>query len=224
MITLPSRTTRSRTGTAPKFFSSGTAAQWEVARRPLAAAIRQAQREAERRYREAHPEAGAISVKADLFVYAKRPKGFSHHPVIVAEWFAVNREALRETNAGTVARLRDKFAPYPVPANLLTRPLSPKALEQVGKKLAEHGKSVDLKANNTLSKIRGALQGKASTEEAAATYNVQMAFASDVVVVGGIEYPVQTDKAGYKRIRLQIGPKREWLRCDVLEALAQRSQ
>lgn len=188
--------------------------------RGMAAAIRQAQREAERAYREAHPEAGAISVKADLFVYPKRPKGFSSHPAIVAEWFAVSREALRETNGATVARLQNKFAPYPVPANLLTRPLSPRALEQVGKKLAEHGKVVDLKANNTLSKIRGALRAKASAGAADASYDVQMTFAPDVVVVGGVEYPVQTTSTGYRRIR--VG--RDWLRCDVLEALAQRSQ
>lgn len=188
-------------------------------RKGMAAAIRQAQRDAERRYREAHPEAGAISVKADLFVYAKRPKGFSAHPTLVAEWFAVSREALRETNSATVARLRNRFAPYPVPDNLLTRPLAPKALDQVGKVLALHGKSVDLKVNNTLSKIRGALRGKASAQAGDASYDVQMTFAPGVVVVGGIEYPVQTTSTGYRRIR--VG--RDWLRCDVLEALAQRS-
>lgn len=48
--------------------------------------IRQAQREAERRYRAAYPEAGAISVKADLFVYPKRPKGLPSCNIGIDPW------------------------------------------------------------------------------------------------------------------------------------------
>jgi hypothetical protein len=188
----------------------------------LATAARKAIKEAEKTYRAAHPEAGAVRLKAEVFSYPKRPKGFSSHPAVVVGWFVTARDALRETNAATVARLQAKYEPYKVPTAILTRPLPAKALESIAKILAENEKSVDLKANNTLSKIKRALQGKETAEEAG-IYDVQFAFGPGVVVVGGIEYPVQTTEAGYRRIRVAVGDKRSWVRCDILEALVKRA-
>jgi len=195
-----------------------SAQELEHHRKGLAGAILKAQREAEASYRAQHPEAGAVSVLSELYVYAKRPKGFSSYPRDITEWFLISREALRETNEATVARLQAKHHPFKVPPNLLTRPLPPKAIEQVRKVLTEHGKNLDLRANNTLSKIKLALRGKASASLASSAYQATISFGAKSVVVNGVEYPTATHEKGYRRIR--IG--RDWLRCDVLEALLQK--
>lgn len=194
-----------------------SAQEVEHHRRGLAGAIRKALREAEAAYRAQHPEAGAVSVLSELYVYAKRPKGFSSYPADVTGWFLTSREALREPNTATVARLQAKHHPFEVPPNLLTRPLPPKAIEQVRKVLTSHGKNLDLKANDTLSKIKRALRAAESANEASSTYQAIASFGAKMVVVNGVEYPTVTHQNGYRRIR--VG--RDWLRCDVLEALLQ---
>jgi hypothetical protein len=185
----------------------------------LAAAIREAAAKAEQDYRDRHPEAGAISVRSDLFVYPKRPRGFSNHPAKVVGWYLQSRHLLRETNRETIARLEGSYdEPYKIPANLFTRELSQKQLDDVADVLAQHGQKLDLKVNNTLSKIKKALRAIATSAGGSNVYALELFFGGDKIVVGGVEYGV-TKRGKHSAIR--VG--RSWLRYDVLEALAKRT-
>ncbi len=186
----------------------------------LSAALRKAHEDTEASYRRQHPEAAGLLVKSETFVYPKRPKGFSGHPLDVIGWFLQVPSTLRETNAVTVARLQERYgSSYKVPANLLTRQLPPSTLKRIDKLLATNGRRIDLKANDTLSKIRRALRARASSTQSGNVYGARVSFSEQEVVVGDVAFAVQTHEEGYRRIRVPVGTVRRWVRCDVLEVL-----
>jgi hypothetical protein len=201
-----------------------TAAEWQTHhQKGLAAALHKALEQTEAAYRGQHPEAGALLIKKEIFVYPKRPKGFSSHALDVVGWFLHQPGSLQETNAVSVARLQERYgSSYKVPANLLTRQLPPSTLKRIGKLLAENGRQIDLQANDTVSKIRRALRAKASSTHSGNVYEVEVSFSDQEVVVGDVTFPVQKHEKGYRRIRVPVGKLRRWVRCDVLEALLKK--
>jgi hypothetical protein len=196
-----------------------TARQAAYHRERMEAAIREAARKAEAAYRADHPQAGALRTKSDIHVYRRPPKGFYRQKVDIVETWLTSRLALQETNAAAVSRLNDKFTPYAVSANYLTRPLPKSTVTAIQKLLAENGMWLDLRKHNTLSKIKRALRAAVDAKSTARHYQVAIAFNEDALVVGDTRLPVYQHPAGYLRVR--VG--KQWLRCDVLEELAQRA-
>lgn len=188
----------------------------------MQAVIRDAARLAELAYREANPQAGGLKTKSEIRVYLKRPKGFSGHPSRLVEVMLSSRIALREPNKAFVERLQARYPTYRVPIGLMSYPVPPRELERISKLLKAGGRDIDLKLNNTLSKIKLALRAKDITASTQRTYNLQLAFGNKSVVANGVNLTVSHDAKGYDRIRLGVGDKRQWLRCDVLELLAMK--
>lgn len=188
----------------------------------MQAAIRDAARLAEIAYRAANPQAGGLKTKSEIRVYLKRPKGFSGYPSRQVEVMLNSRIALRQPNKDFVERLQAKYPTYRVPAGLMSYPVPPRELERISKLLKAGGRNIDLKANNTLSKIKLALRAKDTVSSTQRNYSLELAFGHQAVVANGVNLTVSRHSSGYDRIRLEVDGKRQWLRCDVLEMLARK--
>lgn len=188
----------------------------------MQAAIRDAAQMAEKAYRNQNPQAGGLKTKSEIRVYLKRPKGFSGYPSRMVYGMLNSPIALREPNKAFIERLQAQYPNYRVPIGLMSYPVPPKELERISKLLKASGRNINLKLNNTLSKIKLALRAKDTVASTQRTYNLQLAFGDKSVVANGVNLTVSHDAKGYDRIRLGVGDKRQWLRCDVLELLAMK--
>ncbi len=199
-------------------------ARWQLAyhQELMQKAIRDAARLAEIAYREANPQAGGLKTKSEIRVYLKRPKGFSGYPSRLVAVMLNSRVALRQPNKDFVEGLQAQYPTYRVPIGLMSYPVPPMELERISKLLKAGGRNIDLKANNTLSKIKLALRAKDSVSSTQRTYKLHLAFGHQTVVVNGVNLTVSRHNSGYDRIRLEVDGKRQWLRCDVLELLAMK--
>ena len=178
-------------------------------------AAKKAVKAATDKYQADHPDALRLDVKADVWVFGKKPKGYSNHRVEIVQMFLVSGLYLRQTNAQIAALLSEKYAPHKIPGNVLTRPIPPGARKKIEALLKAAGKDIDLKTNDTLSKIKGALLGRSVAAASVRVYDARIAFTDDAVVIGDKRFPVAVHKKGYGRVRMN----KNWLRSDVLEAL-----
>lgn len=198
--------------------SWSTARQAEYHRSELEKVIRAAAKEAEADYRREHPQTGALRTKSEIIVYRKPPRGFYNHAPDMVELFLASKLARYQTNAEFVARLNERFSPYIVPANILTRTLTQGPLKKIEAALSRNGVWIDLRKHNTLSKIKLALRAKLEDPSGARSYALSIEFHLDAVVVGNTRFPVTRHQAGYTRLR--VG--NQWLRSDVLEEFVRK--
>lgn len=182
----------------------------------MQAAINRAVRHAEAKYREEHPQAGALKTTGQVRVYRKPPKGFYQHQVRIVELLLESRLALEEPNSAFVTRMQSTFSPFVVPGNIMTRPLSRGLLTRIKSVLEKRGIVLDLQRCNSLSKIKLALRARAAGAEQSANYTLNLAFTPNEVIVGDKRFPIHRHSAGY--LRIKVGEQR--LRVDVLEELA----
>lgn len=184
-------------------------------RQALALALKRATKATFERYKAENPEATRLDVKADVWVFSKKPKGYSKHRYEIVKMFLDSNMYLKQTNAQITKSLSEKYAPYEIPGNVMTRDIPSQARKKIDEMLKAAGKDIDLKIYNTLSKIKGALLGKSIAASSDRRYDTAIAFTDTAVVIGNRTFPVTIHEKGYPRIRLT----KEWLRGDVLEAM-----
>ncbi|MDZ4320495.1 MAG: hypothetical protein U1A07_16910 [Phenylobacterium sp.] len=183
-------------------------------RRAMAVAAKRAAKAAVEQYKARNPGAVLLDMKADVWVYGKKPRGYSKHRTEVVRMFLDSKLYLRQSNAQIAAQLSEKYSPYKIPGNVLTRVIPPKARSEIDAMLKAAGHNIDLTTVNTLSKIKGALLGR-TVAKTGKTYETTITFADDGVVVGNRRFPMTPHENGYSRVR--VG--NNWIRCDVLEAM-----
>ena len=181
----------------------------------MALAAKKAAKTAAERYKAEHPAAARLDIKSDIWVFLRKPKGYSNHRAEVVEMFLLSKNYLRQTNSQIAARLSEKYAPFEVSGNVMTRPIPPGARKKIESLLKAAGKNIDLKACNTLSKIKRSLLVRTVAAASDRRYETTIAFAEGAVVVGDKHFPVTIHEKGYPRVRIDG----QWLRADVLEAL-----
>lgn len=168
--------------------------------------------------------AGSVSCQLDLRVYAKRPRGFSGHPSRIVQLMLDHPRILNEVNSKYIDRLTVQYHPYVVPANLMTRPITPAELKKVRDIVAKHGVILD-RDTKSLSAVKLALKARNNLASSERVYDVKLAFSDETLTVNGKSFAVSPHVAGYSRVRVEVNNKmRVWIRCDALEALAGRSR
>lgn len=158
------------------------------------------------------PDKEHLRVSKSGLVYRKRPDGFSTSVGKLCSNLVLSSAFRNQTNEQLVKWLQEKYPSYPVPKDILTKPLLQSHVNAVKKSLAEHGLSVDLAVHNTPSKLKKALRAKAITADAhkARSAVVSVAFTTDRVVIGDKDYTISEG-----RIRLAKG----WFNVRKLEQL-----
>ena len=169
-------------------------------------------------YLNGRPGASGLSGLAEVRLYPKRPPGFERYVIQVVDNLIASRDYRSQTNARIVEGIQSRHPNYAVPKGLLDRKIAPYHRKAIRGMLGSNGTPLDLKIYDTLSKIKGALKGKAIAIKATKAVHVRIAFTDAAVVVGDRSYKIVTDKQGYRRIK--IGGQQ--LRCDVLAELVTR--
>jgi len=192
--------------------------QTALIRRAIAEKLRVGHAKLESEIRAEYGGAGSVSVKFEVRVYAKRPKGFSKHPTKIMQLMLDNPRILREPNRLYVDRLQVNYPTYLVPANLMTRPIPPVELRKVRELAAKRGFTIGREIK-TLSGIKLALRAGNAVVSSKRSYKVDVAFEDDTLTINGTSLSVSVHASGYRRVRLDVNGTRPWLRCDVLEHL-----
>lgn len=169
-------------------------------------------------YLQGRPGTSGLSGNADVRLYPKRPPGFERHVAQVVGGLLASADYRSWTNARIVEGIQKRYPNYAVPKGLLDRKIPSYHLTRIRGMLGANGTPLDLKVYDTLSKIKGALRGRAAASKATKTVDVTVAFTDEALIVGDRKYKIVTDKNGYRRIK--VGDQK--LRCDVLEALLTR--
>nr|WP_315457610.1 hypothetical protein [uncultured Sphingorhabdus sp.] len=162
---------------------------------------------------ETQPDKDHLRISKSGLVYRKRPKGFSTTVGRLCTNLIASSVFRNQTNTQLVAWLQDKYPDYPVPRDILTKPLLESHLKVIKKALAEHGMSVNVALQNTPSKLKKALRSKAIAAGAQTSRSavVTVSFTEDRVVIGDKTYTVSFEG----RIRLAKG----WFDVRKLERL-----
>lgn len=148
-------------------------------------------------------------------VVRNAPKVYFEQPVAVVRNCLENMGFLYSTNAEIMEIVAGRVAPFPLPANFMDRPLSPKQLKGIGSLMADAGLMFDPKAHKSLSKIKLVIQAGKAAADAVLKYTGSVSFGKGYVTVGTKRYPFNPDGTGLKRIK--VGSQK--LRVDVLQAL-----
>lgn len=159
----------------------------------------------------------ALPYKAITFVRIVRnaPSNYFKQPVIMVGDFLDNKAYVAQTNVQLTQIVANRVTPYPVPANFMDKPLSAKQLNEIGTLMAQHGLAFDRNAQNSLSKIKLAIQAGKSAADAELVFKGTLTIGPRFVTVGTKRLAVCHDDKGYRRIK--VGSQK--LRVDVLQAL-----
>ena len=181
----------------------------------LELAMNEASQIAEAEYRSKHTASAGLSVFSNIKVYYQRPKGFAKMPVTVVSTFLQSQHYLSQTNDVIVANLSNKWAPFPVSKNAMSKEFTKTQSKAIQTVLESAGKSIDVTKFNTLTKVKKALRAHQLGANTGRRYQAEVIFSDTAVTIGGRALVVAIHEKGYARIR----PNRNWLRCDELEAL-----
>jgi hypothetical protein len=185
-------------------------AAWRLAEASRNAALAEA-----KAFREANEDALPYQVIPMVKVVRKRPPGYHNIPVAVVERFLGSPQYLSTTNEAILEGLAAKWAPHPLPKNLMDKGLSAAQLRAVAAVLAKAGLAFDPKAHKSLSKIKRLIQAGNAAADAELSYTATITFGSDCLTVGSKRFPFKPDANGFSRIK--VGTQK--LRVDVLQAL-----
>lgn len=184
-------------------------AAWRLAEASRNAALAEA-----KAFREANEDALPYQIVPLIKVVRKRPAGYHDIPVAMVQQFLGSRQYLTATNEAILEGLAVKWAPHPLPANLMDKPISAKQLRSVGALLTKAGLAFDPKVHRSLSKIKLAIQAGKAAADAELSFTGTITFGRDCVTVGSKRFPFKPDANGFSRIK--VGSQK--LRVDVLKA------
>ncbi len=172
-------------------------------------------KEAAQEFAQSNDGADAYKVITNVRVVRKAPKEFFGLPARVVSGFLKSKGFLHSTNEQIAETVSNWIPHYPLPANFMDKPLSPKQLASIGDMMARAGLMFDRKAHKSLSRIKFVIQAGKAAADAHHTFTGSISFGTDCVTVGAKRFPFTTDANGYKRIK--VGSQK--LRVDVLQSL-----
>jgi hypothetical protein len=166
---------------------------------------------------ESNPEFRGLNFNAELHAYRRPPKGWSSHPQRVIQGFLTNRAFLSQTNGNIVATVAEWFAPYKPSDSIMYRPLHPFSRVAIQAMLDQHGKKIVVRPRDTLSTLKKAIKAGHRVDAKAPTAGT-LEISEDFVVANGQPYTIDKSRQ-HPSIRVTVDGKRQYLRCDLLQAL-----
>lgn len=115
---------------------------------------------------------------------------------------------------------------YELTANLWTRPLRRYTFALLNKRISDEGLKISLVNCKTLSDVRKRVQAYFTSLNGELKLKAEIVIAGNKMVINGRTYNIARTGSGsteYRRVRVIVGDKRQWIRVDALEALLSKS-
>lgn len=134
----------------------------------------------------------------------------------------LDRSQSLKTQKDILEKVKFTTGIHELTANLWTRPLRRYTFALLNKRISDEGLKISLVNCKTLSDVRKRVQAYFTSLNGELKLKAEVVIAGNKLVVNGTTYPITSNGSGtseYKRIRVSVGEKRQWIRLDALEAL-----
>lgn len=165
--------------------------------------------------RNTNPAFAKYQSKIELRTFRRKPKGFHRHQIDLVTNMLLNKAFACMTNAAIVDWLAEKFVGYRPSQSLMYVPLYPSSKHAIQVLLSENGFGV-LKPDATLSTIKAIIRANGRSSKPVRSHNVDVSFSEMAVCLNGKLFPIDHSR---KSPSIRVGEGRNYLRCDLLEAL-----
>lgn len=187
-------------------------------RRRYASELRKLLKSGEEALQAANPEYAGLTYNAELHAFRKPPRGWSGHPARIISGFLINPPFLAMSNSEIVAQVADWYAPYRPSESIMTRPLNQTSREAIQKLFDQHGLNIRVRSDDTLSKLKKAIQAGQRAEGGGEPAAAMVEVTDDFVSANGQPYRIDKSRR-HPSIRVTVDGKRQYIRCDALQAL-----
>ncbi|MDP2152816.1 MAG: hypothetical protein Q8J66_04050 [Methylotenera sp.] len=134
----------------------------------------------------------------------------------------LDRGQTLKTQKDILERVKFITGIHELTANLWTRTFRSYTFTLLNKRISDEGLKISLVNCKTLSDVRKRVQAYFTSLNGELKLKAELVIAGSKLVVNGTTYPITLSGSGtseYKRIRVNVGDKRQWIRLDALEAL-----